>query len=550
MVGDKKPLLILLILVLASTSQNILVGSLEAKGNDIEYYLEHQWAKIWILPDGTIDLLYDIEITCNQGEIRRIDVLQPREDFTVGQVKDDKGRILRTESIVEDDWYAVRIWLSEPLPTGSTVRLTVVSNVGKMIWEDETNESNVGMQFIPATWRGTTEETSLKVSIVLPEGVTKNNVKTTETLWDNAYHDSDEGGKLVLYWEEENWDPRDQFECGVSFPKEYVERYERKEATGFAGITTVFLTLGFAALILLALIAGIVAVAARAKRSYVQPVLAIESLGVRRGLTAVEAAQLLETPLSRIVVMMLYSLMKKHVVWVRTVKPTLKLRVMETLPETLHYYEYDFLKAVRKDGILNEELLAKAIMTLRSGVRARMRGYCRKDTIDYYTNILNKAWEEVRRAQTPELMSNAYDERLLWLLLDEKYQKRTEEVFEETAFYPNPGWWWYQYNDGYYSPSPRERIENPGESLDLREIPGVRFADTVASAMEQTANRFVLDIEKFADSIIPETPPSEKTSHEPIHQGSSCVCACANCACVCACVSCACACASGGGGVG
>ena len=550
MVGDKRSLLVLLILVLVSTSQNILVDTLEVKGNDIEYHLEHQWAKIWILPDGTIDLLYDIGITCDQGEIRRVDVVQPREDFTVGQVKDDRGRILRTESLVEEDWYAVRIWLSEPLLAGFTVRLMVISNVGKMIWEDETNEGNVGMQFTPATWRGTTEKVSLKVSIVLPEGVTRNNIKTTERLWDNAFHDDDEGGKLVLYWEEENWDPRERFECGVSFPKEYVERYEKKEATGFAGITTVFLTLGLAALILLALIAGIVAVVARSKRSYLQPVLAIESLGIRRGLTAVEAAQLLETPPSRIVVMMLYSLMKKHVVWVRNVKPTLKLRVMEKLPETLHYYEYDFLKAVRKGGTMNEELLAKAIMTLRSGVRARMRGYCRKDTVDYYKNILNKAWDEVRRAQTSELMSSLYDERLLWLLLDPDYKERTKEVFEETVFYPNPGWWWYQYNDGYYSPSPRERIENPRESIDLREIPGVRFADTVASAMEQTTSRFVSDIEKFANSIIPEPLPSEKTSHEPVHQGSSCVCACANCACVCACVSCACACASGGGGVG
>ena len=69
MVGDKRSLLVLLILVLVSSSHNILVGSLEAKGNDIEYHLEHQWAKIWVLPDGTIDLLYDIEITCDQGEI-------------------------------------------------------------------------------------------------------------------------------------------------------------------------------------------------------------------------------------------------------------------------------------------------------------------------------------------------------------------------------------------------------------------------------------------------------------------------------------------------
>jgi len=281
-----------------------------------------------------------------------------------------------------------------------------------------------------------------------------------------------------------------------------------------------------------------------------RPVLSIESLGVRRGLTAVEAAVLLDLPPPKIVTLMLYGLMKKQAVWVIEPRPTLKLKVTEPLPEPPHYYEEEFIKAIESDGRLNERRLAEAIMVLRSGVQRKMAGYCRKDTVDYYRNTLNKAWEEVRSAQTAELMSNAYDERLLWLLLDENFQEKTEELFRDTSFLPNPSWWWYRYNDGYYSSSPKDRVENPNESLDLREIPGVRFADTVASAMEQTAQRFVSDIEKFTNSIIPEPPPSEKASQESVHHKSGCVCACASCACACACVSCACACASGGGGVG
>jgi hypothetical protein len=223
---------------------------------------------------------------------------------------------------------------------------------------------------------------------------------------------------------------------------------------------------------------------------------------------------------------------------------------MDPPPEPLHYYEERFIRAIERDGRLNEKRLAEAIMVLRAGVQQGMTGYCRKDTVDYYRRTLKKAWEEVRSAKTPELMSNAYDERLLWLLLDESFQEKNEELFRDNSFLPNPSWWWYQYNEGYYSASPRERIERPSRSLEIKEIPGVRFAETVASAMEQTAQRFASDIEKFTDSIIPEPPPSEKASQESVHHKSSCVCACASCACACACVSCACACASGGGGVG
>jgi hypothetical protein len=56
----------------------------------------------------------------------------------------------------------------------------------------------------------------------------------------------------------------------------------------------------------------------------------------------------------------------------------------------------------------------------------------------------------------------------------------------------------------------------------------------------------VVDIEKFANSILPFQPG--KSSTQPAHHNADCVCACATCACACACVSCACACAGGGAG--
>jgi len=273
----------------------------------------------------------------------------------------------------------------------------------------------------------------------------------------------------------------------------------------------------------------------------------MEALGIRRGLTAVEASHLLGLPPTKIVTEILYSLLMKKAVWVTATTPAVELKVMEPFkdktgtPETpLRYYEKSFLKAVRNNGTLEEEKLAKTVMLLRDAVEEKLRGYCRSDTVEYYTKVVGKAWRQVKRAGTPELASKAYDENLLWLLLHEGFGSRTEEIFRDTTFRPGIGWWWYWYGYASYHPHP----VTPRPST----IPGAEFANTIAMSVEETANSIVANVEKFAESILPAPPPSEKASTAPAHHKSSGTCACASCACVCACVSCACACASGGVG--
>lgn len=188
-------------------------------------------------------------------------------------------------------------------------------------------------------------------------------------------------------------------------------------------------------------------------------------------------------------------------------------------------------------------------MFLRSTVEKKLKGYCRKDTIDYYKKIVDKAWTQVRAAQTPQLASQAYDEQLLWIFLDPKLQDKTQSVFQNQTFNPNPMWFWYWYSTGYYqSKTPNRSITNPPTSTQKSpSILGVDFANNIATAVENSANNIVVSLEKFANSILPP-PPRSKTSRQPARRSSGCVCACAACACACACVSCACACA--GGGVG
>jgi len=515
-----------------------------------EYHLEHEWAKIWINQNGSIDILYDISITLDSGpNINYVYIGQPKRDFTIGIATDQYGHTLATSDASSGSDYKVRIDLYTPLTPGQTVGFNLTTNVARMIYEDTQNPGNVGMMFIP-TWWEEARVLDLQVQIVLPTGVTIDNVKTTEELWSGTFPEDD---RLSIFWQRGNLSPNQKYTFGVSFPKEYVQSYEKRPT----GVVAFLQQYGPALLIFGVLIAvvGAVVYVVR-KRQYLLPKISIETLGIRHGLTAVEASYLLDVKPTEIVTEILYSLLQKRAIWVESTSPSLNLRIMKPFqsktgtPEMpIRYYEIDFLNAIKEDGTLDEEKLAKTVVFLRDTVEEKLRGYCRRDTIDYYRKIVAKAWVQVEQAGTPELASKAYDEQLLWLFLDPNYKSRTQTAFRDKAFEPNPSWFWYWYSYRYYHPKPtyKPNIKAPTEAAKPPTIPGADFANNIATAVENTSNKIVTNLEKFANAIVP-MPTSAKTSTKPAHHRSSCVCACASCACVCACVSCACACA--GGGVG
>jgi hypothetical protein len=523
----------------------VLIGSGSAWTG--AYHVDHEWVEIWIKSDGSIELFYNISITLEYGDpINFIQVGQPRDDFITGQAKDQFGNTLLTSDKRSGDDYKVQVNLDSPLTAGHTIWFTLITNVPHMIWED--NATYVGMLFIPTWW----EQASiydLHILIVLPLNVTIDQVRTTEVFWNNTLSKDD---RLAIYWEKQDIPPNGRYPVGVSFPNKYVQYYD-KQPSGlvafFQRYGLVVFTFGFIVFII-----GAVFVVVR-KKSYLLPKISMETLGIRRGLTAVEASYLLEMQPTKIVTEILYSLLQKRVIWVESTNPSLKLKVMQPFqdkhgtPETpLRYYEIDFLKALKEDGTLEEEKLAHTIMFLRDAVEQKMRGYCRRDTIDYYRKIVAKAWEQVQQAGASELASKTYDEQLLWLLLDPDFQSHTETAFRDRAFEPSPFWLWYWYSYQHYHPSPtyKPNVEIPTQSAKPPTIPGADFANNIATAVEKTSNNIVVNLERFANAILPM--PAAKASSEPARHEANCVCACASCACVCACVSCACACASGGVG--
>ena len=83
---------LLLIFMLIFTSCTIVTQT--ANAQDPIYHLEHEWVKIWINKDGTIDLIYDIKIACDSGVLHWVEVGQPNEDFTIGEAFDENNNQL------------------------------------------------------------------------------------------------------------------------------------------------------------------------------------------------------------------------------------------------------------------------------------------------------------------------------------------------------------------------------------------------------------------------------------------------------------------------
>jgi hypothetical protein len=536
---------LILLAVLALALAAAVQGMVSAQ---IVYIVEHEWAQIFINQDGTIDLIYNITLTTVSGTIHGFYVGQPKSDFTIGQAVDQYGNSLGVTDVSSGGDYRVDVTLNQPLTSGNSVWFTVTTNVAGMISNDTTNPGNFGMQYVPQ-WISDVPINDVRIQIVLPQGVTVGDVKTTENFYNGT---SMVETNLAVYWEKPEIAANERFMVGVSFPSRFMPNYNPSSGGGGFDFGFLGIIVGVVG-VLFAIIFIAVVFRAVSKGSYTSPKLSIETLGIKRGLTAVEASYLLDFKPTQIVTEILYSLLQKRAVWATQSKPSLKLQVLPpyenktgTKENPLRYYEIDFLNALRADGTLNEEKLARAVMFLRDAVEQKMEGFSRKDTVDYYRNIASKAWSQVEAAGTVELAANAYDRELLWLLLDPNQRVRTETVFKDRVITPNPLWFWWWYGYTTYHPHPiiTPNQGAPAPTTKPPSLPGAEFANNIATAVENTSNSLVVNLEKFANAIV---PPPPKASHQPVHPKADCVCACAACACACACVSCACACAGGGG---
>ena len=517
------------------------------------FSVDENISHIYINKDGSVDVEYWITFTCQPGyhDIDIVDIGMPNEDYALSSVQADIGGVKVTE--VRPSEYVkpgVEIHLgSKEIQGGQTDTLHVRFNAPHMVYYDDEDESYTSVEFVP-TWfgedsvRGTTY---LEVSIHFPAGVTGDQTKWHYQEFTSTSLVND---RLVFTWVNEKASGAKPYQFGVSFPNQYVDVVYKAPSYDFAAITKLFgflespfcWVVGLWGLMILVSLANNAAKKRRRMR-YLPPSVSVEGVGVKRGLTAVEAAILLEIPLNKVLTMILFGLLKKGAVTVLSDDP-LKLEVADPRPQNLREYEKGFLDCISGAGKISEQPLRKVIVELVKDVNQKVKGFSRKDTVAYYRDIVSRAWQQVESDETPEVKSQRFDEALEWMMLDEDFEDRTERTFREgPVFVPV---WWGRYRPWTTSaPSPKPSTAAPTSKrgpVSLPTLPGAAFASTIVTGMQKTADKVVSSVERFTGGVTKATnPPPVRASSGRSRGGGGYSCACA-----CACAGCACACAGGG----
>jgi hypothetical protein len=398
---------------------------------------------------------------------------------------------------------------------------------------------------------------------------------------ETRYHDQEpdevdlQDDRIVFIYVHPDGTGSERYKHGISFPRSYVDQVikapvvvespgstvgsTRDPLIGFIqNIPNCGCTGGFFALIL-GIMAFSVYNSRKRKMKYLPPALSVEGVGIKRGLTAVEAAILLELPLNRVLTMILFGLLKKRAITVLEEDP-LKVEAVSPPPEgKLRSYETGFLESVKKDGALDEAELRKVLIALIKEVNKKMKGFSRKETVAYYRSIVDRAWDQVSSATAPEVKSKYFDQGLEWMMMDEKFKDRSTQTLGTGPFVMPPWWAYYRpwvpvvrtsrvpsspaSGSGGSRPS-TGRGSGGSRQVTLPTLPGAAFASTVVVGMENTASNIVGRVEQFTGGVTQRTNPAavkSGSSSSKSYRSGGCACACA-----CACAGCACACAGGG----
>jgi len=555
-----------LLLVLLAGCFILAAGSaLPAFAQNYSFAVDEEIVDVYWEADGTarIDYIYLFQNNPGASPIDYIDIGLPTDNYSPSnaQAKINGNWV---DYIGESEYVnpGVEVYLgSSAIPAGQTGRLWFsISGVSGVLYNDSDDAAYASANFSP-NWFGSeyvTGSTDLTVRFHFPAGVQPEEPRWHESPsnWPQTEPDRgyDSQGRIIYTWRNTQANAHTQYVFGASFPRAYVPEgtVRTPSVAQQIGIDEGLLIMlccfgGFFAMIVIIIVLSI-RQAQKRKLDYLPPKLSIEGHGIKRGLTAIEAAVLLETPLDRVLTMMLFSLIKKEAVRVVEEEP-LKLERLPSPTSTLRPYEEKFLVAmVDTPEKKRRRELQSVVIDLIQTVQKKMKGFSQRETKQYYKAIMKKAWQQIEEAETPEIRSKRYDEALEWTMLDDDFDGQTRRVFQSgPVFVPM---WWGHYRPSYSgtpgtpsTSSSRPASGAPGGGLTLPTLPGAQFASSMVTGVQNTAGSIVSDLTSFTGGVTDKTNPVpiRTVSSGGSRGGSS-----GGCACACACAGCACACAGGG----
>ena len=532
----------------------LLFFSAPVFGQSYSFTVDQEIAEVYWESDGSARILYMIVFTNDASgpPIEFVEIGTPNDNYDLGYM-----------SATINDRTISHIAHSEYLSTGIDLGLgsnaiqpgqqgTVVVDLGPisgLLYKDSQGDNYASARFAPNYFGKEFAHGSTDLTVIfhLPPGV-----QPDEPRWHaspggwpsqpDAYLDTE--GRVVYQWYNPSANAYTEYQFGASFPLEYVPddsirssslRLDLNALTPICCIGGVFLMI--LGIIVLSVYSG-----NKRKLDYLPPKISIEGHGIKRGLTAIEAAVLSETPLDRVLTMILFAVVKKGAAKVVNEDPLTLERLDTDLK--LRDYEREFLEAlIDEPKKKRRSNLQSVTISLVTSVQKKMKGFSLKETQAYYKSITKKAWQQVELAETPEIKSERFAEDIEWTMLDDNFDDKTTRVFRTGPVYMPM--WWGSYRPSYTPSIPtstKTAMPTPsGRGISLPTLPGADFAASVVNSVQDTAAGLVGNLTGFTQGVTKTTnpPPPRSISSGSSRSGGGCACACA-------CAGCACACAGGG----
>ena len=329
------------------------------------YYfsLDKEIVHVFWNSDGTMALDYQITFSNSSGGhvIDMVDVGVPNSNFS-NVSADVNGSPLSISSDFQGEGgsgFAVDMGSYALQPGQSGTVHVLIGTVEGVLHKDDNDEAYASAVFSPS-WFGSQYVygvTDLTVIYHMPPGV-----QPSEPRW-HAAPDGfpsepqtgiDEQGRVMYTWSNPSASGSAQYLFGASFPKSYVPETAIVTTPpfdfsgfieGLIGNLFNILCCGFFAFMFVGLPIISAVQGNKRKMQYLPPKVSIEGHGIKRGLTAVEAAILMEEPLDKVMTMILFGVVKKGVAEVVTRDPLQLKSIGDREKTELHEYEILFMKA-------------------------------------------------------------------------------------------------------------------------------------------------------------------------------------------------------------
>jgi hypothetical protein len=527
------------------------------------FSLDREVVNVFWNADGTQSIDYQFTFTNDTGvsPIDYVDVGVPNANYDLSSVTADvDGQVLSDISASQYVSPGVAVGLGRlAIPAGLSGNVhVVIERVERVLYPDSDDQSYASAVFVPTFFdsQSVHGSTSLSVTFHLPPGVQPNEPRYhIPENWPGAAEPQtgfDTEGRITYTWSSLQANGNSQYKFGASFPAKYIPDSAIVRVSVLAAIGTFLAALApFAAcggfILFFALIVGLSAWSnSRRRLQYLPPKISIEGHGIKRGLTAIEAAVVMQKPLDQVLTMIMFAVIKKEAAKVVTRQP-LTLEVVQPIPEGLQPYEREFLQAFLLPSEREKQRALQDLMiALIKSVSEKMKGFSRSETLAYYEDIIKRAWAQVQTAETPEVKSQKFDEVMDWTMLDRDFSRRSQDVFGGgPVFVPI---WWGRYDPGFGRSTTAPSSSAPasfggGGKVSMPQLPGANFAASIANSTQTFAAGILGNVTSFTSRITDKTnpvPPPSRTSSGGGFRGGG------GCACACACAGCACACAGGG----